>query len=103
MSWIGVLLAVVALALIFGAINYFQSIRAEKAQAAWFEKVLPRGETRQEFLQKAPFEFRPLAGKGYGILDKRSGQEVWKAKTPEEAEAWIVTNTLAEQGRLPKA
>jgi hypothetical protein len=36
-------------------------------------------------------------------VDKRTGEEVYRVKTPEEAEAWIVTNTLAEQGKLPQA
>ncbi len=103
MSTVGVLLALLLLIVLYGVINYFQANRLEKAQEAWFRQVLPKGEDKSIFLKNAPFEYRPLAGKGYGVLDKRSGQEVWKAKTPIEAEAWIVTNTLAEQGRLPKA
>lgn len=102
MGALGVLLVVFLLILVYGAINYWQSGRVEKAQDDWFKAVLPQGENKADFLRQAPYEYRPLAGKGYGILDKRTGQEVWKAKTPEDAEAWIVTNTLAEQGRLPK-
>jgi hypothetical protein len=103
MSGVSVLLGLVLLVVLFGLINYWLSDRAEKAQQAWFKQVLGEGVDKDEFLRSAPFEYLPLKAKGYGVVDKRSGQEVWKTKTPEDAEAWIVLNTLSEQGKLPKA
>ncbi len=103
MSWVVVFLALFALIALFGLFNYWGYRRVEKAQQAWFRQVL--GEVDLEtFLQSAPFEYKPLKGsKAYGILDKRTGEEVYRVKTPEEAEAWIVTHTLAERGQLPLA
>lgn len=103
MSTLAVLLALLLLIGLFGLVNYWLSSRAEKAQQAWFRQVLGEGVDKDEFLRGAPFEYRPLKAKGYGIVDRRTGQEVWKAKTPEDAEAWIVLNTLSEQGKLPRA
>jgi hypothetical protein len=103
MSWIVVFGALFVLITLFGLINYWGYRRIEKAQQAWFRQML--GEVDLEtFLQSAPFEYKPLKGsKAYGILDKRTGEEVYRVKTPEEAEAWIVANTLAERGQLPLA
>ncbi|MCX7782857.1 MAG: hypothetical protein N2318_04350 [Meiothermus sp.] len=103
MSWVVVFLALFALIALFGLVNYWGYRRIEKAQQAWFRQML--GEVDLEtFLQSAPFEYKPLKGsKAYGILDKRTSEEVYRVKTPEEAEAWIVTNTLAERGQLPQA
>jgi len=104
MNWIAVYLALLALIALFGLVNYWGYRRVEKAQREWFRHMLGEGVNLETFLQSAPFEYRPLKGsKAYGIIDKRSGEEVYKVKTPEEAEAWIVTSTLVEQGRLPKA
>lgn len=101
MSWVVVFLALFALIALFGLVNYWGYRRIEKAQQAWFRQML--GEVDLEtFLQSAPFEYKPLKGsKAYGILDKRTGEEVYRVKTPEEAEAWIVAQTLAERGQLP--
>jgi len=104
MSWIAVFLALFVLIALFGLINYWGYRRIEKAQQEWFRQMLGDGVNLETFLQSAPFEYKPLKGsKAYGIIDKRSGEEVYKVKTPEEAEAWIVTNTLAEHGQLPQA
>ncbi|GIW26628.1 hypothetical protein [Meiothermus sp.] len=103
MSWIAVFLALGVLIGLFGLVNYWGYRRVEKAQQAWFRRMLGEGVEVEQFLQSAPFEYKPLKGsKAYGILDKRTGQEVYRVKTPEEAEAWIVTNTLAERGELPQ-
>jgi len=102
MSWVAVFLALLALIALFGLVNYWSYRRVEKAQQAWFRQVLGEGVDVERFLQSAPYAYKPLKGsKAYGIVDKRTGEEVWQVKTPEEAEAWIVVNTLAEQGRLP--
>lgn len=104
MSWIVVFLALFALIALFGLVNYWGYRRVEKAQQAWFRQVLGEGVELEAFLQSAAYEYKPLKGsKAYGIVDKRTGEEVYRVKTPEEAEAWIVTNTLAEQGKLPQA
>lgn len=101
MSTVAVLLALLLLVGLFGVVNFWLSSRVEKAQQAWFKQLLGDID-KDQFLRTAPFEYLPLKAKGYGIVDKRSGQEVWKTKTPEDAEAWIVLNTLYEQGKLPK-
>ncbi len=102
MSWVVVFLALFVLIALFGLVNYWGYRRVEKAQQDWFRQVLGEGVKLEAFLQSAPYEYRPLKGsKAYGIVDKRTGEEVYRVKTPEEAEAWIVTNTLAEQGKLP--
>ncbi|MGK0618729.1 hypothetical protein [Meiothermus cerbereus] len=104
MSWIAVFLALFVLIALFGLVNYWGYRRVEKAQQAWFRQVLGEGVDVEQFLQSAPYEYKPLKGsKAYGIVDKRTGEEVWRVKTPEEAEAWIVTHTLAERGKLPQA
>ena len=104
MSWIGVFLALFGLIGLFGLVNYWGYRRIEKAQKAWFRQVLGEGVEVEQFLREAPFEYKPLKGsKAYGILDKRTGEEVYRVKTPEEAEAWIVTQTLVERGQLPRA
>lgn len=104
MSWIVVFLALFVLIALFGLVNYWGYRRVEQAQRAWFRQVLGEGVDLEAFLQSAPYEYKPLKGsKAYGIVDKRTGEEVYRVKTPEEAEAWIVTNTLAEQGKLPQA
>ncbi|MCS7194606.1 MAG: hypothetical protein NZ849_06830 [Meiothermus sp.] len=102
MSWFAVFLALLVLIGLFGLVNYWGYRRVERAQQAWFRQVLGEGVELEDFLARSPYEYRPLKGsKAYGILDKRTGQEVHQAKTPEEAEAWIVLQTLAEEGRLP--
>ncbi|AWR87747.1 hypothetical protein [Meiothermus taiwanensis] len=104
MSWIVVFLALFVLIALFGLVNYWGYRRVEQAQQAWFRQMLGEGVDLETFLQSAPYEYKPLKGsKAYGIVDKRTGEEVYRARTPEEAEAWIVTNTLAEQGKLPEA
>ncbi|GIW33109.1 hypothetical protein [Meiothermus sp.] len=103
MSWVVVFLALLALIGLFGLVNYWGYRRVEKAQQAWFRQMLGEGVDVEQFLLAAPFEYKPLKGsKAYGILDKRTGEEVYRVKTPEEAEAWIVTKTLAERGQLPQ-
>jgi len=102
MSWVAVFLALLTLITLFGLVNYWGYRRVEKAQQAWFRQVLGEGVDVEQFLQSAPYTYKPLQGsKAYGIIDKRSGEEVCQVKTPEEAEAWIVVNTLAERGQLP--
>jgi len=104
MSWVAVFLALMVLIVLFGLVNYWGYLQVEKAQQAWFRQMLGEGVDVERFLQAAPFEYKPLKGsKAYGIIDRRTGEEVYKVKTPEEAEAWIVTNTLAEHGQLPQA
>ncbi|MCS7068116.1 MAG: hypothetical protein RMK51_10245 [Meiothermus sp.] len=104
MGWLEVFLALLLLMGLMGLVNYWGYRRVEKAQQAWFRQMLGEGVEVEQFLQSAPYEYKPLKGtKAYGILDKRTGQEVYRVKTPEEAEAWIVTNTLAERGQLPQA
>lgn len=104
MSWIAVFLALFTLIALFGLVNYWGYRRVEKAQQDWFRQVLGEGVDLEAFLRSAPYEYKPLKGsKAYGIVDKRTGAEVYRVKTPEEAEAWIVTNTLAERGQLPQA
>ncbi|WP_027882905.1 hypothetical protein [Meiothermus rufus] len=103
MSWIAVFLVLFVLIALLGLVNYLSYRRIESAQREWFRKMLGDGTDLETFLQSAPFEYKPLKGsKAYGIVDKRSGEEVWWAKTPEEAEVWIVTQTLAERGQLPQ-
>ena len=102
MNTLVVLMSLLLLIVLFGLVNYWLSSRVEKAQQAWFKQVLGEGIDKDQFLRSAPFDYLPLKAKGYGIVDKRTGQEVWKTKTPEDAEAWIVLNTLSEQGKLPK-
>lgn len=99
MSAVAVLLLVVVLILMFGLVNYSSAARLEKAQQQWFHDHLPPGVSLEDFLQGAPYTFKPLINaREYGIIDKRSGEEVWRSKTPEEAQAWIVLKTLEERG-----
>ncbi|RDI95369.1 hypothetical protein DV704_07295 [Meiothermus sp. QL-1] len=104
MSWVAVFLVLFCLIGLFGLVHYWGHKRVERAQQAWFRQVLGEGVDLEAFLAQAPYEYRPLAsGRAYGILDKRTGEEVGQARTPEEAEAWIVLRTLREQGRLPRS
>ncbi|WP_299429779.1 hypothetical protein [uncultured Meiothermus sp.] len=102
MSWIVVFLALLLLIGLFGLVNYWSYRRVEKAQQDWFRGMLGEETDLETFLKSAPYEYKPLKGaKAYGILEKRTGEEVYRVASPEEAEAWIVTNTLAERGELP--
>ncbi|GEM88485.1 hypothetical protein [Meiothermus granaticius] len=93
----GIFLAVLLLIVVLGGFNYLAGRRTEKAQQEWFRRVLGEGVSLEEFLKTAPYTYRPLAGRGYGILKRETGEEVWRSPTPEEAEAWIVMQTLAER------
>jgi hypothetical protein len=102
MSWIAAFVVLLLIIGLFGLVNYWSYRRVEKAQQEWFRRMLGEGVDIEAFLQSAPYEYKPLKGaKAYGILDKRTGEEVYRVASPEEAEAWIVTNTLAERGELP--
>lgn len=99
MTAAAVVLVLFLLILAFGLVNYWSALRVEKAQQAWFRERLPPGVSLEDFLEAAPYTFKPLVNsRGYGIIDRRSGEEVGRAKTPEEAQAWIVLQTLAERG-----
>ncbi len=97
MSVLTVFLVMLLLIGLLGLANYLTQRHTDKAQQEWFRQVLPEGVSLEEFLQSAPYIYKPLTGRGYGIINRHSGQEVWRSKTPEEAEAWIVSATLAEQ------
>jgi hypothetical protein len=104
MSFWVVLLVLLVLMLLMGLINYWGYRKVEQSQAEWFKRVLPEGVDKEAFLRAAPYVYKALnAGKAYGIIDKRTQEEVWKTKTPEEAEAWIVEKTLLERQSSPNA
>ncbi len=104
MGWVGVFLVLFLLIGLFGLVHYWSHRRVQRAQQAWFRQVLGEGADVERFLETAPFTYRPLKeAKAYGIVDKRTGEEVYRVKTPEEAEVWIVAQTLAERGGSPGA
>lgn len=90
----GVLLLLVVL---LGTFNYLTGRRVMRAQQEWFRQVLGPEVSSEAFLKTSPYTYQPLAGRGYGIVRRDSGEEVGRSKTPEEAEAWIVAQTLAER------
>jgi hypothetical protein len=97
MGMVGVFLVLLLLIVVLGVFNYLAGRRTEKAQQEWFRRVLGDGVSLEEFLESAPYTYRPLVGRGYGILRRGTDEEVWRSRTPEEAEAWIVAQTLAER------
>ncbi|MER3481819.1 MAG: hypothetical protein C4332_00240 [Meiothermus sp.] len=97
MGILTVLLVMLLLIVLLGLANYLTGRRVMRAQQEWFRQVLPPGVSLEDFLRNAPYTYHPLTSRGYGVVRRDTGEEVWRGKTPEEAEAWIVAQTLAER------